>query len=101
MTWIVEHVTNDVKRVPVRFRLWIRRVTLSMAAVLGLFGNVMTIIIIRRLNAKGKTSATDRYYLALAVSDLVVTFTATLNQVSHLHCHTQPGESPSLPLSAR
>ena len=67
----------DVFSVPLfqKFLLY-RTIALSIVILLGVFGNVMTIVIVRRL--KSSRSATDRYFLSLAVADLCVIITQSI-----------------------
>ena len=57
---------------------WVMTVFLSVAILLGVFGNVMTIIIVRRFRAESRSSTMDPYMLMLAVADLCVVITGTL-----------------------
>ena len=51
-----------------------RTIYYSVLILLGVFGNIMTFAIIRRF--KSSWSATDRYFLSLAVTDLCVVITS-------------------------
>ena len=62
---------TDVFSVPsVQNFLLVRAILYPVMILLGLFGNVMTIVVISRF--KSSRSAMDRYFLSLAVSDLCV-----------------------------
>lgn len=54
-----------------------RRVLLPVAVVLGVFGNVMTIVVISTMTSH-KSSSLDSFYCALAVSDLCVVLAGPL-----------------------
>ena len=57
---------------------WVTTILLPVAILLGVFGNVMTIIIVRRFRAESRSSTMDPYMLILAVADLCVVITGTL-----------------------
>ena len=58
--------------------IWATAILLTAAVLLGVFGNTMTIIIIRRFRASSSSSALDPYLMMLAVTDLCVVLTGTL-----------------------
>ena len=58
----------------VKHYLVFRTIFYTILILLGVFGNIMTITIIRRF--KSSRSATDRYFMCLAVTDLCVVVTS-------------------------
>ncbi|KAL8575277.1 hypothetical protein ACOMHN_001822 [Nucella lapillus] len=60
----------------VQIRLWIRIILLPILIVFGLFGNVMTILIVKRL--RESRSTLDNYFLCLAMSDSCFILTGPL-----------------------
>ena len=61
-----------------KYMAWAKTILLFVAVVLGVFGNVMTIIIVRRFRTASGRSATDPYFVVLAVMDLSVVLMGTL-----------------------
>ena len=53
-------------------------IVLPLQVLLGVFGNVMTIIIVRRFRTASSSSAMDPYFMVLAVMDLSVVITGPL-----------------------
>ena len=56
---------------------WAKTILLFVTVLLGVFGNVMTIIIVRRFRAASSSSAMDPYFMVLAVTDLCVVITGS------------------------
>ena len=56
---------------------WAKTILLFVAVLLGVFGNVMIIIIVRRFRAASSSSAMDPYFMVLAVTDLCVVITGS------------------------
>ena len=52
-----------------------KNIVFPLQILLGVFGNVMTIIIVRRFRAASSSSAMDPYFMVLAVTDLSVVIT--------------------------
>ena len=74
----------DVSSLPLTKNIaWAVTVILPVEALLGVFGNVMTIIIVRRFRAASSSSAMDPYFMVLAVTDLCVVITGILPSWIH------------------
>ena len=61
-----------------KYMAWAKTVLLFVAVLLGVFGNVMTIIIVRRFRTASGKSATEPYFVVMAVMDLSVVLMGTL-----------------------
>ena len=66
-------VNLDISSLPLTKQIvWARTILLFVAVLLGVFGNVMTIIIVSWFRAASSSSAMDPYFMVLAVTDLCV-----------------------------